>query len=278
MNRPLLLEAARGQLSSMELLALRVVRKSFDEGRFSDLVCWLQHHVGTRWIDLATSRLLHMHHRERFPQFGPQDSCILVCNHRSFFDLYVVTAQLLLSGFEQRIVFPVRSGFFYDSPAGLLVNGVMSFFAMYPPIFRDAARGPLNMLGLDELVWLLQRGGCMVGFHPEGTRNLGDPYTLLPARTGIGRLVHRARVPVVPVFTNGLLPNDLPRQIRSNFDGTGIPIHTVFGEPIDFGTLLDEPGSQSVYKRIANLTREALMQLGREEAVLRRNAEQAGTS
>lgn len=278
MSRSALLESARGQLSPVELLALRVVSRSFEPGRFSDFVCWLQHHVGTRWIDLATHNLRRMHHRERFPDLGPHGSCILACNHRSFFDLYVVTMQLMLSGLEQRIVFPVRSSFFYDNPAGLLVNGAMSFFAMYPPIFRDATRGPLNMLGLDELVVLLRRGGFMVGFHPEGTRNTGDPYTLLPARTGIGRLAHQARVPVVPVFTNGLLPDDLPRQIRSNFDGTGVPIHTVFGAPIDFGTLLDEPGSQSVYKRIANVTRDALMQLGREESELRRRGEQAGTS
>jgi 1-acyl-sn-glycerol-3-phosphate acyltransferase len=170
---------------------------------------------------------------------------------------------------RQRIVFPVRANFFYDRPVGLFVNGVMSFFAMYPPMFRERSKTALNLMGLDELAWLLQAGGALVGFHPEGTRNKGDPYELLPARTGIGRLVHKARVMVVPVFTNGLLPDDLPRQIRSNFDGTGVHIHTVFGAPIDFGDLLDQPASQGTYKRIANVARDALMQLGQEEKQIR---------
>jgi hypothetical protein len=73
----------------------------------------------------------------------------------------------------------------------------------------------------------------------------------------------------VPVFTNGLLSEDLPRQIRSNFDGTGVHIHTVFGEPINFGDLLDAPASQSTFKRIANQTRDALHTLGQEEKRIR---------
>jgi hypothetical protein len=44
----------------------------------------------------------------------------------------------------------------------------------------------------------------------------------------------------------------------------------VFGAPIELGSLLDEPGSQGVYKRIANKTRDAIMELGREEAAIRR--------
>jgi 1-acyl-sn-glycerol-3-phosphate acyltransferase len=170
---------------------------------------------------------------------------------------------------HQRIVFPVRSNFFYDHPAGVVVNGAMAVFSMYPPIFRERERSSLNMMGLDELAWLLDRGGCMVGFHPEGTRNQGDPYQLLPARTGIGRLAHRARVPVVPVFTNGLLTEDLPKQIRSNFDGTGVPIHTVVGEPVDLADLFDEPASQSVFKRISNKIRDSIVDLGAEEAEIR---------
>ena len=103
---------------------------------------------------------------------------------------------------------PVRSNFFYDTPAGFVVNGVMSFFAMYPPLFRDKRRTALNALGLDELAGLLRSGETLVGIHPEGRRNPGtDPYQLLPAKSGVGRLIHAARgVAVVPVFTNGLLP------------------------------------------------------------------------
>ena len=67
-------------------------------------------------------------------------SYIVVSNHRSFFDLYVVTAYLVKRGMPHRLMFPVRSQFFYDKRVGLVVNGLMSFFAMYPPVFRERAR------------------------------------------------------------------------------------------------------------------------------------------
>jgi 1-acyl-sn-glycerol-3-phosphate acyltransferase len=269
-SRPDLVAESRGQVSKLEWFQTAFVRKSFDSQAASSALRWLQRTIGTRWITLATSRISYSHHLERVPVFAPHESCIVVCNHRSFFDLYVVTTALLKHGLSQRIVFPVRSNFFYDNPLGLVINGAMSFFAMYPPIYRERTRAALNLLGLDELVWLLQSGGTMLGFHPEGTRNRDNAYQLLPARTGIGRLIHQARVPVIPVFTNGLEADDLGQQIKGNFNGSGMPIHTVFGAPIELGSLLDEPGSQGVYKRIANKTRDAIMELGREEAAIRR--------
>jgi 1-acyl-sn-glycerol-3-phosphate acyltransferase len=162
-------------------------------------------------------------------------------------------------------VFPVRSTFFYTTPLGLFVNGVMSFFAMYPPIFRDRRQLALNATSLDELAWLLRRGGMVAGLHPEGTRKKDDdPYTFLPAQRGVGRVIHQARVPVIPVFINGLI-NDLPRQILSNFDGTGRRIVVVFGEPIDFSDLYAKPSSQRVHQAIANRTLEVIGKLGEEE-------------
>jgi 1-acyl-sn-glycerol-3-phosphate acyltransferase len=163
----------------------------------------------------------------------------------------------------------VRSGFFYDRALGIFMNGVMSFFAMYPPIFRDRKRAALNLASLDELARLLRRGGFFVGIHPEGTRKKDDdPYTFLPAQSGVGRLIHKARVPVVPVFVNGL-SNDFARQIRDNVMRRGAPIHIVFGAPVDFGALLDLPGSPRTYKRISERTLEVIGELGREEKEIR---------
>jgi hypothetical protein len=65
------------------------------------------------------------------------------------------------------------------------------------------------------------------------------------------------------------LINDLPRQVESNFDGTGQKIHVVFGEPIDFGTLLDEPPSAKTEQRIADRTLEVIGELGQQEKRLR---------
>jgi len=269
MERPDLLGAAAGRLSRLEHAQVAFVRRTFERGRTDNVIRWCQRTIGSTWIHHFTKHLRHVHGLERLPELDPAQSFILVSNHRSFFDLYVVTGDLVRRGLQHRIVFPVRSTFFYDSPAGLFVNGVMSFFAMYPPIFRDKKLQSLNLVSLDELAWLLRQGGTFAGLHPEGTRKKDDdPYTFLPAQPGVGKVIHASRVPVIPVFVNGLL-NNLPRQVSSNFDGSGTPIILVFGEPIDFGELLDRPGSVRTYKRIADRTMQVVGELGQEEKRLR---------
>jgi 1-acyl-sn-glycerol-3-phosphate acyltransferase len=181
----------------------------------------------------------------------------------------VVTAELIRRGMKKRIAFMVRSKFFYDSLFGLIVNFLMSFLAMYPPIFRERKKLALNALALDELSWLLSTGGVFAGIHPEGTRKQDDdPYTFLPAKPGVGRIVHQAKVTVIPVFITGL-GNDLGAQVRGNFNGRGDPIVIVFGEPIDFGQLLQETPSQGVYTQIAEHCMSAIGALGEEEKSFR---------
>jgi 1-acyl-sn-glycerol-3-phosphate acyltransferase len=166
-------------------------------------------------------------------------------------------------------LFPVRSAFFYDHPLGPLVNGAMSFFAMYPPIFRDARRAILNVASLDELATLLRHGGFFVGMHPEGTRNKeGDPYRLLAAQTGVGRVIRKAGVQVVPVFINGL-GNDFVGQVLRGITKNGPPIHIVFGAPIEFGSLMELSPSPSTYRRIAERCLDEIAKLGEEEKLIR---------
>jgi 1-acyl-sn-glycerol-3-phosphate acyltransferase len=252
-------------LTPLERAQIRFVRATLRPGTLDRVIRALQRSVGQGWILGATARLRHVHGIDRLPAWEPNGSVIVVANHRSFFDLYVTGAELVHRGLPYRILFPVRSSFFYDHPLGPVVNGIMSFFAMYPPIFRERKRAALNLASLDETAALLRQGGFLVGLHPEGTRKQDDdPYTFLPAQSGIGRIVHKARVPVIPVFVNGL-GNDLPRQVRGNFDGTGTPIHMVFGRPIDFGELLAAPGGPRTYKAIADRCLEVIGELGQEE-------------
>lgn len=264
-ERPDLLGAGKGRLSRIERFVIGFVQRTFEPGVVDRVIRTLQRAVGSTWIHHFTKHLRHVHGLERLPAFDPGQSYIVVANHRSFFDLYVVTGDLVRRGLAHRIVFPVRSSFFYTSLTGLFVNGVMSFFAMYPPIFRERKQLTLNPLSLSELGFILRRGGAFAGLHPEGTRKKDDdPYTFLPAQRGVGKVIHEARVPVIPVFVNGLI-NDLPRQIRSNFDGTGTAIHVVFGEPIDFSDLYGERGSPKVHQAIADRALAAIAALGAEE-------------
>lgn len=268
-ERPDLAETGRERLSLSERAIIRFVRGTFRRGLVDSAIRGLQHSVGSPWIHHCTKNLRHMHGLERLPVLEQRQSYILVSNHRSFFDLYVIFGDLVRRGLKHRIVFPVRSTFFYDNPLGLLVNGAMSFFAMYPPLFRERKKAFLNPVALEELAYLLRRGGMFAGIHPEGTRKLDDdPYTFLPAQRGVGKVIQDARVPVIPVFINGLI-NDLPRQVWSNFDRTGKQIHVVFGAPVDFGDLLDQPSSPKVHQAISDRAMAAVAELGAEERALR---------
>src|SRR5450432_4624557 len=267
--RPDLIESGRRRLSPLERLLIGFVRRTFEPGLLSRAVHFGQRTLGCGWIHWCTKNLRHVHGYDRLPALDPAQSYILIANHRSFFDLYVVFGDLVHRGLEHRIVFPVRSNFFYDNPLGLLVNGFMSFFAMYPPLFRERKKALMNPLALEELAFLLRRGGMFAGIHPEGTRKRDhDPYTFLPAQRGVGKVIQDARVPVIPVFINGLV-NDLPKQVWSNFDRTGRDIFVVFGAPVDFGDLLDQPKSPKVHQAISDRVMQAVCQLGQEGRALR---------
>ena len=269
LERPDLLKIGERRLSPMELRQIRFIRSTFEQGRAQSLIPFLQRTFGVWWIYHCTKHLIRLHGLERIPELGREESFIFVANHRSFFDLYVVTAYLIKHGMKQRIVFPVRANFFYDSYSGLFVNGIMSFFAMYPPLFRDRSKAPVNVASLKELAWLIRRGGAFVGMHPEGTRNTGDdPYTLLDAQPGVGKVIREARVPVIPIFINGLV-NDLKRQVTSNFDRTGEPIYVVFGQPVALDDLLEQKPSPRLHREISSRCLSAIAALGKEERALR---------
>jgi len=267
--RPDLVASGQKRLSWLERTLIAIVRRSFEPGLFSRAVHFGQRTVGCGWIHHCTKHLRHVHGYERLPALERDQSYILIANHRSFFDLYVVFGDLVHRGLQHRIVFPVRSKFFYDHPLGLLVNGIMSFFAMYPPLFRERKKALMNPLALEELAFLLRRGGMFAGIHPEGTRKRDDdPYTFLPAQRGVGKVIQDSRVPVIPVFINGLI-NDLPKQVRSNFDRSGQDIFVVFGAPVEFGDLLDQGKSPKVHQAIADRVMQAVGVLGQEEKELR---------
>ena len=268
--RPDLLDLGGELLRPVERRTIDFVRRTFDDGPADRVVRWMQKNLGARWITFCTANLRHVYGLDRLPPLDGGQSFICVSNHRSFFDLYVVTSTLVARGLPHRIMFPVRANFFYESSLGLLVNGLMSFFAMYPPVFRQRERATLNLASLDEVTWLLKRGGTFCGIHPEGTRKKDDdPYTFLPAQSGVGRIIRHAKVPVLPVFVNGL-GNDFVKQVASDFSREGTPITVVFGRPIDFRTLLDEPPSPRLYKRISERTLEVIGELAEEERGIRK--------
>jgi 1-acyl-sn-glycerol-3-phosphate acyltransferase len=227
--------------------------------------------VGQTWVHYATRNLVHSQGLERLKALRPERGVFLVCNHRSFFDFYCISSVLLRAcSWVRGIYFPVRSNFFYEGPAGVVVNMVMSAWAMYPPVLRAPSKRGFNTFTLDAVDALLQGPGNVIGYHPEGRRGTGpDPYELLPASIGTGSIVYRARPVVIPVFTLGLI-NNLPKQVVGNFTGDGEPVTMIFGEPLDLERFYAMPAEPETYKAIAEHIRDAIIALSVEERALRK--------
>jgi 1-acyl-sn-glycerol-3-phosphate acyltransferase len=230
---------------------------------------------GTRWIQAAIGHRLRFTGLEHAVGLRPDRGVLLCANHRSFFDQYVLMSVLYdHADWPRRCYFPVRANFFYEEWSGIVVNGVIGGFAMWPPIFRqrDSAHAELNKRALDEISDFISEPGTIVGMHPEGTRGKGpDPYELLQAQPGVGQVVMRSRPIVLPVFINGL-GNEIVRELTSRFDpraSSERPIHCVFGAPVDFGDLLEGKPRPAQYKRVADRILAAIRSLGEIERGLR---------
>lgn len=229
---------------------------------------WLRT-VSVGWMTLGSRHMMQAHGLERLEGLKYSDGILLVSNHRSFFDLYML--MLLLhrhTELRQPVLCPVRADFFYQRALGVLVNLFIGGGRMFPPFFREPHKADFNKWALDRVVAELKRGTTLVGFHPEGTRNKNeDSYQPLPAQPGVGKLVMETWPIVVPAFINGL-SNDIVADIRGNFDKTKKVI-AVFGEPIDLSAFKGYGNRLSSHKRIADALLKRIYALGEEERAIR---------
>ncbi len=249
-------------LSPFERLAFRLVRR-MNQGAWQR--CWFagERTLGARWIEWVVGPLLQVHGLEHVAATSRDRPLLLVANHRSFFDLYLVMSTLFrrLPGWRSTC-FPVRGRYYYQTLGGVTLNAMAAWWSMYPPFFHDPARREFDHWALEELADLCRDGpGRLVGFHPEGRRNTDpDPRALLPAQPGVGRLIHASHPQVVPAFISGL-SNSIGEILRRRRRG-GPPIRVRFGPAIDYREWLAQPGSNRVYHAIAEHTMGRIGVLG----------------
>jgi 1-acyl-sn-glycerol-3-phosphate acyltransferase len=256
----------------------RMERLSYRMGDlFSRRLPWLSLGVNLMlgmWVVRAfVGRRLVAHGIEHLGGVERTDRLLLVANHRSFFDLFVVVWMLWhRTRVPRRLVMPVRATYFYSRPTGPLLNLAMSGFSMFPPILRDRERGQIfNPFSQARMVEETARPGTVMGMHPEGTRNKGDdPYSFLPPKAGTGRIIRRAPgITVVPVFVHGLT-NDAGKELWRNWTQPSRHIiDIVYGEPIDFADLLALPDERDTHERIVERCMKRIAELAGQQRKLR---------
>ncbi len=257
-----------GVLRPIERFGFKLVR-TMNFGTWKRFWTFCQRHIGSLWIFIATYNLMNVFGIENVEKSDPKRPLVLVANHRSFFDMYTVSSVMFRRTTRPvTLYFPVRAKFFYDSPLGWFVNLVMGWWSMYPPFFREEGEGEkrkFDKFSLRELTRLSSEGyGHIIGFHPEGKRNLNeDPYSFLPAQPGIGKVILNADPQVIPVFIAGL-GNDLPKQILGNWTG-GEKVRIWFGEPIDLSEFKGKRDSVRTHKEISDHLMTKIGELGEQD-------------
>lgn len=261
-------------LNAMERAAFRVAHRA-NQGQAKEFWTSCQRTLGATWIHLATYNIMRAYGLENVAQLDHTRPVVLVANHRSFFDMYVVSSVLYRqTTWKKRLFFPVRGRFFYESPLGMFVNLVMGWWSMYPPFFYTTEKRAFDKYALRRLATLARAGaGNIIGFHPEGTRNKSqDPYSFLPAQPGLGKLVMDARPQVLPVFVVGL-GNYLLRQVIGNWtNGEHIRIH--FGAPLDLTEFYTKRNSLRTHKEIGDFTMRHIAELGEQDRRLQLAAQE----
>ena len=270
-----------GVLGPLERIGFRLSR-AMNFGTWKRFWTFCQRHIGSLWIYVATYNLMNVFGIENFQNSDPAQPIILVANHRSFFDMYTVSSVMFRRTTRPvSLYFPVRAKFFYDNPAGWFVNLIMGWWSMYPPFFREEGEGEkrkFDKYSLSELTRLASEGyGHVIGFHPEGKRNLNeDPYSFLPAQPGIGKVILNAKPQVIPVFIAGL-GNDLPKQIVGNWTG-GEKVRIWFGEEIDLSDFRGKRDALRTHKEISDYLMEQIKALGEKDREWTKNRGQATLS
>jgi len=260
-------------LSAFERVAFRFTHR-MNLGRWKRFWTWCQSVFGAGWIQISTYNLMRVYGLENVEALDHSKPILLVANHRSFFDMYVVSTTLFKkTKWQKQLFFPVRGRFYYQNPVGMFVNLVMGWWSMYPPFFVTGKnpmpeKRPFDKYSLRRLVQLCTQGaGNVIGFHPEGTRNKNnDPYSYLRPQPGVGRLIKEANPQVIPVFIAGL-GNNLPTQVLGNwFGGDKIRIH--FGQRIDLSEFMAKKDQMRTYKEIGEFLMGKIADLGESDRAI----------
>ncbi len=177
---------------------------------------------------------IHVEGIENIPLNG---GCILAANHRSNLDPFV------LNTISPRPIFFMAKEELFKIP---VLNWIIKKAGAIP-----VKRNKRDISALKKASKALKEGFC-VGIFPEGHR--AKPKEFRKPQSGVGLLVAKNKVPVVPVRIEG---TDDIFPVGSRFPKILIyPIHIKIGKPIFFDKFDDMD-----YQDIANLVMEEIKKL-----------------
>lgn len=202
------------------------------------MIYWISHTLGR-----LVGHLCFHHrtlHRERIPESG---GALIVSNHASYLDPPVVSIS-----FRKPLYCLARKSLF---------KGFMGWFLPRIKVL-PVDRGKGDLSSLKRILALLKAGNRVLIF-PEGTRS--SDGALQKAEAGIGFIIDKCEVPVIPVRIFGAY-ECFPRKAK--FPRLG-PITIVPGLPVDFSSIPPEITGRARHQACADKAMEALAAIRLEE-------------
>ncbi|MFQ3670594.1 MAG: lysophospholipid acyltransferase family protein [Verrucomicrobiia bacterium] len=171
----------------------------------------------------------------------PAGGFLLAANHESFFDPPLIGCAL-----DQDLYFLARKTLFDPPVMAWLLPSIQAL-----PIDQERP----DMTGLKRIIALLKQGE-RVALFPEGARTLDG--RLQPAAPGVGLVVAKVEVPVVPCRIFGGF-KAWPRGGRPRWF---TPLRVVYGAPIRFA--VEQRRGKDAYQSLGDRIMEAIAELGWE--------------
>ncbi len=213
----------------IQILHVEGVRRREPERPTMSWVYWLTYTLSKAFFRAAYG--MEVHHAERAKVVG---GAYFASNHASFLDPPLVGTAL-----EEPIYYLARNTLFKPPLFTWLLPRLNTV-----PVDRDNA----ELSSLRISMQLVKEGKKMVVF-PEGTRT--PDGSLQPAQRGVGMLVAKTGVPVIPVRIFGSYEAYPRNRKLPRMDGK---IHVVFGHPIYFSTeelaTKGKTGQQAISTRV----------------------------
>ncbi|MCL5945259.1 MAG: 1-acyl-sn-glycerol-3-phosphate acyltransferase [Planctomycetes bacterium] len=151
--------------------------------------------------------------RENIPSTG---AALLVSNHQSMLDPWMIGI-----GMKRQIHFMARESLFKGGLGQYIIETTNAF---------PVRRGRADSVAVREAINRLNRG-FLVNLFPEATRTTDGTIGAIAA--GVAIIVHRAKVPVIPIVLDGAF-EAWPRD-RKFFRYSSIRLH--YGQPIPYHEL-----------------------------------------
>lgn len=165
-----------------------------------------------------------------------QGGVLLISNHQSYLDPVLLGVRL-----RRPLSYMGKSELFKNRAFAWLIRSLGAF-----PVKQGAG----DVGAMKETIARLQEGHAL-NIYPEGSRT--EDGELRTIEKGVGLVIRKARVPVVPVVIDGSF-DAWPKQLkvfRSH------PIRVLYGYPVDLGSM----DREQIIRTIEQTFREMLAEL-----------------